>query len=206
MSAALLSAEPEEDLVCGPDLHIELGGHEDVRRAGGRTGRGNHDAPWMTTSRQDPQPDPQEARHQQEVAEEADVDDFGRDPADEEQLREQQGEGREVETEHRVRQTDDRTISGSRGERRIMPSSVASDVPSDAGGSRGPGGRRRSRSSPAPGRPATETPLPPPGRGPPAGRTSRSSTGSSGRAPGLPASMPPAGRPGQAAQARRRSE
>ena len=34
---------------------------------------------------------PEEARHQQEVAEEPDVLDVGRDPADEEQLDEQQG-------------------------------------------------------------------------------------------------------------------
>ena len=46
---------------------------------------------------EDADADPEEGRHQQEVPEEPDVDDVGRDPADEQQLDEQDGRGRQEE-------------------------------------------------------------------------------------------------------------
>ncbi|MFN8518307.1 MAG: hypothetical protein U0667_02710 [Chloroflexota bacterium] len=85
--------EPEPDLGATTlDLEVEVvaGDDDDDREQQQREG---HQRPaGASTTQQDAQADAQEAGHQQEVAEEADVPDLGRHPADEHQLREQERE------------------------------------------------------------------------------------------------------------------
>ena len=97
--------EPEEELVLRVDLHVELGGedeghdHEQQQRERRRAA-----ARQPSPAQQDAEADAQEAGHQQEVAEEADVADVGRDPADEQQLHEQERRAGQEEPDARVGQ------------------------------------------------------------------------------------------------------
>ena len=83
--------QPEEELVGGPDLHVQLGLVDQQHHAEEQQGEGRQRQPAAVAAGDDAQADAQEAAHQHEVGEEADVDDFRRDPADEQQLDEEQG-------------------------------------------------------------------------------------------------------------------
>ena len=89
--------QSEEDLVLGAHLDVEL---ERVDQEGDdqQQERERHErrVPALPPE-QDAQADAQEARDQQEVAEEADVADVGRNPADEQQLHEQDREAGQEE-------------------------------------------------------------------------------------------------------------
>src|SRR5262249_52307611 len=72
---------------------------------------------------QDPEPDAEKARDQQEVAEEADVDHVGRYPADDQQLDEEQRRARQEEADCRSgEQRDRRDQLPSGQEMRLGPS------------------------------------------------------------------------------------
>ena len=113
VSAALALREAEEQLVLALDLDVELRlvdedhDHEQQQRE-----RQDRDAAPVAAE-QDAEADAEEAGHQQEVAEEADVGDVGRHPADEQQLDEE---------ERRAGQEEADAVAAQRGEHRAAPS------------------------------------------------------------------------------------
>ena len=82
--------EAEEELVLGVDLDVELGREDEGHDHEEEQGEGRERQPPAPPAQEDAEADAEEAGHQQEVAEEADVPDVGRDPADEQQLDEEQ--------------------------------------------------------------------------------------------------------------------
>ena len=148
-SALRLELEPEEDLVGGRDLDVELRRrhqheHDRQQRPEGREGQSP-----AVPAEDDPQADPQETGHQQEVAEEADVLDVGRDPADEQQLGEQEGAAHEQQLNF---------VSSQRSDRRQRCPRIGQAGHRREASRQGPAPRRRRRTLDCPDESSCRTP------------------------------------------------
>ena len=94
VSGAVLG-ETEEELVRRVDLDVELEPVDEGHDGGEQEGERREARIGATAAEDDAEADAEEARDQQEVAEEADVLDVRRDPADEQQLDEQDRHARQ---------------------------------------------------------------------------------------------------------------
>ncbi len=135
-SAALLSARPKKSSSCDWTWTLSWATKTSATTAKSSDAKGDERRPPALAAEQDAEADAQEAGHQQEVAEEADVADVGRDPADEQQLDEEERRAGQEEPDAWIGQCPrlERGVRGADGyaARRARDA----DAPSPGGGGR----------------------------------------------------------------------
>jgi hypothetical protein len=129
--------EAEEDLVLGIDLHVELRPQDQQDHPEQQQCERRDRQPRPGQPQQDSQADAEEARDQDEVAEIADVDDVRRDPANEQQLDEEQRGARQEQPDLGAGQDRDRRDEHARAaephERRRLAQRPRRNPPSSRG-------------------------------------------------------------------------